>query len=581
MEKRNNGISEADDFWELDDLLPRRRLSRDEPSDTSAVDVVFGEDSTQHRAELVITPRITDRPDAAEPTQRPAPVFRPMGESAEPETSVTEYVPKNPLISRVVIVKRSGYLHLAVRMLSDMHRLFDREASFTENVEYSSYFPQYSNMTERQLECYLGFRTEVRKGRFPKVSESYIYMLLYEIINMTERIRPEEGARMLCSLMLAYRGCSESLFSNMCDWLEDLCLINELECPFAALEPVRGRICKLASWKEFYIPFRSDGISPDAFAMLTAASAYDYKKSYYYNAANAQMYDKHIPAAFDAAISRISGEDPRFSPSDNGNTRLTRESFRGALCSPTLKRTVTVECVCFTRSPLVRQTVTGLVKLAENHVRELLGIHSRLTVSCLGAEKRRLVAEYFEPYLKQKSAEDARRRARASATDPEAGYERLYEPRSTGFSPQLAAEIEKASWQTTELLLQAFEEPQEPEQTAQAQTERHASETPHAPSSAATPTAQISPPQSVNTLAPTALGLLLRGDTAGFFRLAASASQMPETLADEINELACEAYGDIGVIFDGNTPRIEEEYREELESLAQQSERTDQSPPRR
>ncbi len=575
MENKKDNISDTDDFWKLDDLMPRRHISRYEPSDTNAVDIEFGDEDSPPLSEAIRADRsATHGGDVGEWLRKN--YSAPHGEDTDKNAEVTSYVPKNPLITRVTVVKRNGYIRLAERMLLDMHRLFDREALFTKNVPYASYFPQYSRMTEEQLNCYIGFRSAVRRGNFPTVSESYIYMLLYEIINMTERISAEEGAGMFCSLMVAYRKCSDALFTNMCDWLEDLCLINGIECPFAQLETVRERICKLASWKEFYIPFHADGISPDTFAMLNAASSYDYKKSHFYSSATAKTYDRHIPAAFDAVISRISGTDPKFSPQNRETTRLTREAFRGALRSPHLKRTVTVECVCFTRSPLLRQTVTAIIRAAENYVRELLGIRSRITVNYLGADKKQIMAEYFEPFLRQKSLEDAVRADKEKTVEAE--YEKLYEPQNTVFSPKLAMEIERASWNTTDLLLRAFNSPDD-EPTLHVPDRQ----SPDAPSAtqpnSAPPTEHTDAPNEQpcapngngNGIALEALGLLLSGDKEGFFRLASSNAQMPETLADAINELAYDAYGDIGVTVDNGVPCIEEEYRDELEHLVNEN----------
>lgn len=627
MDKKNNrghAFEEQDEFWKLDALIPERRHIPQRSLDVTATDVFFGSDgennitpevekisnpnANSESGESVTKPDIESNKSTAYP-----PITSSGGErldfeewvkrkyqaiSEERNKLVCEYVPKTPLITLVRISKQQTFGRAAERMLSDMEAMYEVDVEFTKNVSFTAFYPQYATMTPEQTHCYLGFRTEVRNGHFPAVDESYIYLLLYEIINLGDKIPPIKGVDLICSLMNAYRDCSDRLFANMCDWLADLCLINQLEAPFSRLEEVCERVYKLARWKEFFIPFDLEHISADACVLLNCASSYDYRKSRYYTNKTAAVFEKHLPAAFDAAISGISLIDKSFSNSRKETTRLIHEAFRGSLCSQSAKRMISIDCVCLTRSPLVKQTVTALVKFAENYIRELIGVKSRLTINYLGTDRKKYITEYFEPFIRrtyenEKTASDGSSTANTkdiSELKRElAEYEKYYEPQSDEFSLSRAAEIEKASWKTTDMLLHAFEgeaeeETERPSEAAvipdnnalQAShfeaSDNRSSVTATAEENGIGSSLKASDQRRAGSgdIAIEALRSLLCGKLTEFREIAASNNMLLETLADMINERALESYGDIGVEIDENgIPHLIEDYRNELEMLAE------------
>jgi hypothetical protein len=67
-----------------------------------------------------------------------------------------------------------------------------------------------------------------------------------------------------------------------------------------------------------------------------------------------------------------------------------------------------------------------------------------------------------------------------------------------------------------------------------------------------------------------ALELLLRGKSREFGELARKNGLLPDTLAEQINQIALDIYGDIAVEGDGSFGgfTVIEDYREELEEIA-------------
>ena len=659
-EKNRNGrgdpLDDVDGFWELDALLPPRAAPPPRPADVSTVEVSLGDGGERGTENGYRTYRYSavpaqqkfgdtskTQPDAANGGGASSEARKEVsGRKYAPITSsyasrgavkidykeylqrrregiadpsfvqdgdeCFEYVPKNPLIFRVKIIRRSDFDGIEERSYSDMKRMVGKTAVFTENVEFTALFPQYSRMTEEQRRCYIGFRTEVLSGRYPEVSESYILFLLYELINLPEHFPPKRAVEIFCSLMRAYRNCSDSLFSYMCDWLADLCLINRMDAPLELLEPVRERVYKRAIWKEFYVPFNAESAEPDACVLITSASEYDYRRSKFYSAETADYFETHIPKAVGAAIRGLSLSDAAVTNVTNDVTTLSHEGYRWAFRNAKCRYTVTIECACFTRSPLLRSMVSGLVKYSENFVREMLGIRSRLTVQCVAGEKKELINGYFAPLVKRERDRPPLKRGRKKKIPdqpprseiPE--YEKYYEPQNVGFSAELAAKIESDSWNTTDMLLNAFGGVEASAESDAAQASETVAENdasgafaggadekpenalytvnsrekansdgltiPDPPAEKAEVREKI--PQGERTVEICGLRLLLRGKSREFTQLARENGMLPDTLAERINGIALDTYGDIALEGDGTIGgfAIIEDYREELEELA-------------
>ena len=644
---RSDVFDELDDFWELDALLPPKAIPPRRSADVETVEVSLGEKGegggieryegagrVTHGVRLYgsHTPTVpveSGMPSESHPKKGDGSVnggttsakgkYPPIttsyasrggrkidysawlqrrrdgdggavngGENDE----VTEYVPDNPLIFRVKVIRRRDFDGIEERSLSDMRMMADAIVEFTENVEFTALFPQYSRMTEDQRRCYIGFRTAVLNGKYPRVSEAYVLFLLYEIINLPERFPPKTAVELFCALMREYKDCDDALFRFMCDWLADLCLINRMNAPTELLEPVRERVYKLATWKEFFVPFRADTSEPDACVLLASASDYDYRTGKFYIPDTSEYFETHIPKAIGAVIRRISDSESGFSGEERDVTTLSHDAFRSAFRSAGCRYTVSIDCACFTRSPLLRQTVTALVKYAENFVREMLGIRSRLSVSCLGNEKKEIVKAYFEPFIKRENDRPPLKRGRKKKIAPEAEtpavpeYEKYYEPQAAAFSPELAARIESESWRTTDMLMSAFggedasgadaadvEAPQAPSVTVEVSDD--------AVNPRKLPEIELETVSGVaafesrsksagNTLEIMGLSLLLCGKTREFSVFARENGLLPDTLAERINALALDVYGDIAVESDGSMDgfMIIEDYREELTDIA-------------
>ena len=115
------------------------------------------------------------------------------------------YQPKHPLISAVRIYPWRSNFNFYERFCRMAEALCERHGEPCQSVPFFSYMPQYDQMNRSQLDWYLYWRDCVRKGEYLNTDYSYIFLYLFEIINLSDRISPEQGQKMMCDIWCQYR----------------------------------------------------------------------------------------------------------------------------------------------------------------------------------------------------------------------------------------------------------------------------------------------------------------------------------------------------------------------------------------
>ncbi len=552
--KNSDMFSESDSFWDLELLLPKRekQLSAARGFDTSSPE--FRAD-INGGAEASSGEKIPPKPQGEE-----YPPIRAKSQAVgfdawleerkhlersrglRGKRTVEQYQPDNPYIKSVTVCVDEYPARTVERFLSNAERSYPLEGEFNGNVPFESYYPQYSLMNEAQLSCYIGFRSLVRRGEYPKVDKAYIYLYLYEIINLTSRMQPEERARAICALINGYPDSDTRLFSDMCNWLSDICLIYKVELPENVFGDNISRVVECASVKEFYI--RTERGVDAGIAFVLGSGRYDYRRSKFYSEYKA-YYDKYINPAVCFALKEIASSDSRYGGSEEELCTLTHESYFGALCTAAVRRTISLECVCVTRSESVKRTVTELVKYAENALRKLLGIKPRLTVNELSMDRKALIKKYFAEHASEIppiAGRLARVKSAVKPVEQAPDYERLYEPKSTELSFEEAERIEKLSWSVTEKLVvdEAEEAPEEvlPDENT---VEDHGDD----------------------AFLRRAMAVLVTEGSEAFCAFAKQNGGIPDALADEINARLYDALSDVAIMI-GNVYEFVPDYEDEI-----------------
>lgn len=590
-----SSVSEADDFWSLDSLLPPKK--KEEHPQIGADGITLAELEISGDGKTNFGEKIPSRQGSSNGAEHAC------AESAEGSDFVTdgehkgvagfekwllerqererkralygkrtvlEYNPGGRRIKKVTVSEETGRRTGGERFILDGQALLGLSGEFSENVPFESFYPQYSQLTAEQRKCYIGFRTEVKGGNYPSVSRSYIYLYLYELINFASP-SPTLRAEAIASLIAGYPNADERLFSDMCDWLADMCLIYGLKIPSAVYGDAFERVLRCARMKEVFLDL-AEGECDETLAFMLAASRYDYKKSKFYPEFK-EYYDKYIPAAVCAELKKLAKVDSRFSDTERKTCTVTRESYFGAFCTSAARRTVSVEFRCITEDEAVKKTVSDAVKYAENRLRAELMIKPRLSVIYLPVSVREGIRGFFEE--RSELIPKKRRKTVASAVQTVPDYERLYEPKENGISEEEARRIEDESWRITERLAAPLDigengsTPTEPSYKSEAVCKPAVREL----ECCDVKCAEEGKTDETDTEGRyiSALSALLSEDGEKFKSLAREYGTLPTAFADMINEFFFDTVGDSLINVSGDSFSLVPDYLDDARSIAEEN----------
>lgn len=558
-QSRQEHDREMDDFWDVDSLIPTRRAPA-YPSNTETAEIVI---EPKEPKNAPAAPSVTKEESLPKREDAPVRHFIPPHTAAE-ESRVAEpdeeYEPDNTLIRRVRLFRWKNEYRYYEAFWRDAVRLYSIHGQECSRVPFFSYVPQYSQMTRGQLEWYLWWRENLREGRALATDYSYLLLYAYELINLSDRVSPLETRDAMYQLWHSYRQTFRQLDSILPEWICDMSLIHRLSLPEKASQNDLGEAMRHCALREYYV--RSDGTQSSVKALLSFCSNYDYHKSKFCTSESLELFDHTVTGALQELIDRFSGDGKLFSSAGMDDSKMIRDAYSGAICSYRLKRKIEVEYCSFSRSHELRFLITDVIKYTENRLRASLGVRSRLTVYSLPTAVTMVLDEYLDRVVPN------RRGAGKTAVEPQtAEYERLYDLPSRPLSFAAAAEIEELSWGTTQKLVEAFEEKE--------QKNFISAPTPM-PLCTPNPVSGLEPEPSCTVsvgqpLYPYFAFLqgVLEGDREAQRREAEKLGRLLDVVADEINSLAADLYGDILLEEDGDAYAVIDEYRELAKELLQ------------
>lgn len=170
--------------------------------------------------------------------------------------------------------------------------LFYRQAKFMEDftdgyegdAPFSKYYPAYQIMGFEQLRTYFTWRTRVRGGDIRRTSLSYVYLHIYELLSAVGADSPGDGLHKLTELWTAYRKWEPSLDQYLPRWLRDYHICYDL--PYSGPE-TSAAAHSLTVWN--------------------MTSSYDVTKSKFYQAGNEELLRECFSAVLRAV--RETGAD--------------------------------------------------------------------------------------------------------------------------------------------------------------------------------------------------------------------------------------------------------------------------------
>lgn len=598
-QKRKTDLRDLDEFWEIDELVPKTRTGpRRAPGATDTAEITFGAERegsggdvplnlNPKEGEVLVRHFVPQHGSAGEVrTEAPAP-------------PAIAYENEGSLVHGVRIFVWESRYHYYRDFCEDAARYLSAEPEDgeapPETVPFFSYVPQYSQMNDRQRAFYFYWRREFRRGRVLPVDDSYLYLYVYEILNTAgHETSPEEGLTMLYRLFFTYGKKNARLSRLLSEWIVDYSLIFRLPVPESARADAEFYRLFGATLKEFFVPSPKVGAAGYAEHLLRFCSAYDYRKSHFYTEQNRAYFDRYLPGALAAVIAQYSDGSHLFASAGMRDSRMVRSAFEQALCSYRIRYRIEVDYASFSRSHEMRYLVSDVLKWTENRLRGFLGVKSRLTAYSLPNDVRACIDRYCDENFPRKSAVHAQK-----PKEDLPSYEKLYDLPETPLSIEHAAQIERASWETTRRLTEAFSDGEAPDVPAVSEPEgtdvpspqksspptekrggpsggdpsdieANTNTEPNTDTKANTGTEVPSVALAAEDEAPlrTLLGTFYpfaeaayRGDSAAQSAVAAALGMLPDLVADRINELAADELGDILLVDGGEGFEVIDEYR--------------------
>lgn len=506
---------EKDDFWDIEKLVPKKRPVMQKFTTGSSV--------TEHNIE--------GSSDSGAENRKLS--FASM--AAKERTEDTVYTPSSRgLIKRVTIKKYVDKYDFYGNFRKAALIYYDYKTPKCDFAPFYSYMPQYSQLNSAQKNYYFYWRDEVRRGRYIKSDYSYIYLYVYEILNLPDKVSPECGIKILCTLWQRYRTELPRIDAYFSVWVQDYCLVHNLSCPMNEIRDFIFDVIGASSFKEFYLSDIDEAGGDGVDAMMAYLSDYDWRRGKYAAGDNAEIYRRHMYGAMRRLFDRL--DVGRFESAELSVVR--RDAFPHSLCTHAVKCKLEIEYLSLAREESLRKTVTAGVRYTENKLRALFGIKSRLGIKDFGDEYKRLIDSYFA------SLYERERLVRERENMPE--YEKLYDAENTGLSFVGADEIEMASWSTTARLV----ENEESAEDEKAETPVYAE-------------AEAESPEAIS----------VQGETYGLsssdidlIRLALEGrgELIDDTAMERINEAFADGFGDVILEHDGEKYIIIEDYKEEI-----------------
>ncbi len=460
-------------------------------------------------------------------------------------------------------------------------KTFYEQARFMEDYtddfsfagSFEKYYPTYEDMSNAQLRGYFAWRTRWRAGLAPDAPLSFLFVHAYELLCSVGVPTPEEGFAQLKRLRDAYAGRAgnEALGSYLAIWMRDYVIYHGLDASLLGLEgqglPVERAIAVIDAAEQALLASPAPGTwnaglagmpsEEDLTFALTAAARYRLERSKLFSDA-LDLLDECCCTVFARMVDHCRRRRKRGFTEGlfGGEETLTYAMFRSAVfydpaphadCTVTLGSGISYTCRFgrWSRTTPHRKAEASaelgdILHETDRVLRLRLGGFPELKEREVPKYAKAIVAEAVDGVLARRAAEEAARIV---------------------IDRTALRGIRAAAVRTREALLVDEEREDAPEPEA-------------VPAAAAVPVAAPTPaPQPQAAPAPDAPAAGLAAEDAAYLRalLDGTPAEAPGGMAslavDRINEALFDLVGDTVIEFEGDTPRVIEDYADDVREV--------------
>jgi hypothetical protein len=307
-------------------------------------------------------------------------------------SSENRFVDVTPVRSREPYQPSVGvsisYESTATIFLKEIQKYRNREGDLASHVPFMHYWPTYRDMNASQQDWYFYWRSQARKGNYLPTDSSYIFLHIYEILNLVEIPNTIQAANRIKILWQAYRGYYPQLDRYLPDWGGDLLAVKAdgghalgwwesfLDVDGLMIpDPVINTIVEKA--------IRTGGTNTLPYRIWALLSDYQPKKKFYkIHNINHQIdlaYEKAINVANDYYLRTSKKSLIDMFVSDH-IYNYDKNVFASALIGYPYQRVARLASGRnYTGSTRLANNITSIMKYAENILREQLNFSAKLS----------------------------------------------------------------------------------------------------------------------------------------------------------------------------------------------------------
>ncbi len=284
----------------------------------------------------------------------------------------------------IEISQSSGHSFSTDKFVETAKKTVNHRSPAAPHVPFMSYWPTYDSMTGPQLKWYFYWRSLVRDGSYPDTDLSYIFVLVYELINNIGVNDARDGYEQLTRIWLSYRDRHPKLDNYLVDWIFDYALINKYPADPLEIfrEALKLKILPRRNDIDLLLPsYIKEPLVHLPLEIITTLSNYSIFRSKFFNDGYRSVLEecvpqslhevnKHLTSKFGAGIFDL------FKP--KSYSPIQRYPFQSALYNGGVHVIRLNDVVPYSQHDPFRDFITATVKHTENRLREANGYKGRL-----------------------------------------------------------------------------------------------------------------------------------------------------------------------------------------------------------
>lgn len=302
-----------------------------------------------------------------------------------------------PQEQRTSVSTRSDGASSKGAFIAQARRWASREAAYSKHIRFRQPRPTYSKMTRLQQDWYCYWRGQVRSGKYPETSISYIFVHAYELINKIGIDDVEDGYQQLRRLWLNYRDRHPELDYYLAIWTANYLTAHSSRDPLSMFSDKELQSALATEFPDIVLHVlleTSSGRADIPFFLLVKLINYRIEQSKFYRGAYKDRVEEEIHQAILAVDEQMRLQTgsrifSKYRPASR--TSLVYGSFDSAIFESDEEIVTKINVYAYSRHNALREFLTALVQHTENVLREKYGFSPKLEVPPLSEEIERTI----------------------------------------------------------------------------------------------------------------------------------------------------------------------------------------------